>query len=96
MATQRGHRRPEAIERGLAYSQAGGTGYFVPGLRDLALIADICAAVPLPVNAMAVGTRPNLAQLAAAGVGRISHGPGPFRSACHDLGERYKKDVLLR
>ncbi|MGO8586886.1 isocitrate lyase/phosphoenolpyruvate mutase family protein, partial [Rhizobium ruizarguesonis] len=40
----------EAIESGRAYAAAGGSGFFVPGLIDPALIEKICAASPLPVN----------------------------------------------
>ena len=38
----------QAIERGLAYAEAGANGYFIPGLADIALVERICAAVPLP------------------------------------------------
>lgn len=82
---------PEAIERGLAYAEAGGSGFFVPGLRNTALLAEICSAVPLPVNAMAAGKSPSLAEIAVTGVARISHGPGPFRASCTDLANRYAK-----
>src|SRR6185503_5413172 len=40
----------EAIERAHAYAEAGAHSFFVPGITDLDLIADICAASPLPVN----------------------------------------------
>ena len=83
--------RPQAIERGLAYADAGSSGFFVPGLKNTALLAEICSAVPLPVNAMAAGASPSLAEIAATGVARISHGPGPFRASCADLANRYAK-----
>lgn len=79
----------EAIARGQAYAEAGGSGFFVPGLQNLDLLAEICAAVNLPVNAMAKAGGPTVSELAAAGVGRISYGPGPFRLACSDLAARY-------
>ncbi len=71
----------QAIERGLAYAEAGASGFFVPGLTDEAMIARICAAVPLPVNVMALPGLPAHARLAAAGVARISYGPKPYRLA---------------
>jgi 2-methylisocitrate lyase-like PEP mutase family enzyme len=70
-----------AIERGRAYADAGASGFFVPGLVDLKLLARVCAAVPLPVNFMAFPGAPGARDVAAAGVARISHGPNPYRSA---------------
>ncbi|MBX4932754.1 isocitrate lyase/PEP mutase family protein [Rhizobium bangladeshense] len=69
----------EAIERGRAYAAAGGSGFFVPGLIDPALIEKICAASSLPVNVMMRAGAPDVKTLAELGVGRISYGPGPYR-----------------
>ncbi|UZK65806.1 isocitrate lyase/PEP mutase family protein [Sphingomonas sp. M1-B02] len=66
-----------AIERGRAYTDAGASGFFVPGLADLRLLERICAAVPLPVNFMAFPGAPAARDVAATGVARISHGPFP-------------------
>jgi 2-methylisocitrate lyase-like PEP mutase family enzyme len=68
----------QAIERGNAYAAAGANGYFIPGLADLALVARICAAVPLPVNAMHLPNGPSRADWARAGIARVSHGPFPY------------------
>ena len=68
----------QAIERGKAYADAGGNGFFIPGLADLALVERICRDVPLPVNAMHLPRGPGRAQWASAGVSRVSHGPFPF------------------
>jgi 2-methylisocitrate lyase-like PEP mutase family enzyme len=76
-----------AIERGQAYADAGASGFFVPGLVDLDLLARICDAVPLPVNAMNFPGAPSAAAFARAGVARISHGPGPYRIAMHAVTE---------
>jgi len=70
-----------AIERGLAYAEAGASGFFVPGLTDLRLLARVCKAVPLPVNFMFLPGAPAAAQVAATGVARISHGPFPHIAA---------------
>ena len=70
----------EALERARAYAEAGASGFFVPGLADLALLERVCAASPLPVNFMAFPGAPSAAQVAAAGVARISHGPFPYRA----------------
>jgi 2-methylisocitrate lyase-like PEP mutase family enzyme len=68
-----------AIDRAHAYADAGASGFFVPGLVDLALLERICRASPLPVNFMAFPGAPGAAPVAATGVARISHGPGPYR-----------------
>ena len=53
-------------------------GYFIPGLADLELVERICAAVPLPVNAMHLPGGPGRAEWAGAGIARVSHGPFPY------------------
>ncbi|MDT8759937.1 isocitrate lyase/phosphoenolpyruvate mutase family protein [Sphingomonas psychrotolerans] len=70
-----------AIERAHAYAEAGASGFFVPGLADLDLLAKVCAASPLPVNFMAFPGAPDAKAVAAAGVARISHGPFPHMLA---------------
>ncbi|MEO6042189.1 MAG: isocitrate lyase/phosphoenolpyruvate mutase family protein [Croceibacterium sp.] len=75
---------PEALERAAAYAEAGARSLFVPGVSDRDLIAEICAASPLPVNVI----RPEaleIAALAEAGVARISWGPRPWRWAMERL-----------
>ena len=74
----------EAIERAHAFAEAGAHSFFVPGVSDLDLIADICAASPLPVNVIK-GDSMDLAATAKAGVGRISWGPRPWRWAMERL-----------
>lgn len=76
-----------AIERARAYADAGANGFFVPGLADEALLARICDASPLPVNAMMFAGMPSARRLAELGVARISHGPGPYRLAMKALTE---------
>ena len=70
----------EALERAHAYVEAGAHSFFVPGLNDLDLIADICAASPLPVNVIK-GDAMDISATAKAGVARISWGPRPWRWA---------------
>jgi 2-methylisocitrate lyase-like PEP mutase family enzyme len=63
------------IERATAYAEAGADCVFVPGLSDLEVIARIVKAAPVPVNVLlAPGTGVSIAQLAQAGVRRISTG----------------------
>jgi len=74
-----------ALERARAYADAGASGFFAPGLADESLIARICEASPLPVNAMMFPGMPGRKRLAELGVARISYGPGPYRLAMKAL-----------
>jgi 2-methylisocitrate lyase-like PEP mutase family enzyme len=74
-----------AIERARAYAEAGASGFFVPGLADLALLKRVCDASPIPVNFMAFPGAPSAAEVAQAGIARISHGPFPYRLAMKAL-----------
>ena len=76
-----------ALERAAAYAEAGASGFFVPGLTDLQLLARVCASSPLPVNFMAFPGAPDADAVAGAGVARISHGPFPYRMAMKWLKE---------
>lgn len=76
-----------AIARAHAYAAAGASGFFVPGLADLDLLARVCRESPLPVNFMAFPGAPDAAAVAATGVARISHGPFPFRAAMRAVEE---------
>ncbi len=85
----------DARERAGAYAEAGASGFFAPGLADLRLIERLCAASPLPVNIMAFPGAPPAAQLAEAGVARISHGPGPYRLAMKALADAARSELSL-
>ncbi len=69
----------EAITRAAAYADAGADGFFAPGLLDREMITELCAAVSLPVNIIALPGAPSNVDLAKAGVARISYGPVPYR-----------------
>lgn len=69
----------QALSRAHAYANAGASGFFIPGLLDPELIAEVCARSPLPVNVLRLGAMPPRADLGALGVARISAGPGPYR-----------------
>jgi 2-methylisocitrate lyase-like PEP mutase family enzyme len=77
----------DAIARGRTYASAGASGFFAPGLADDALIAKLCEAVALPVNIMMMGGVSAPKRLAELGVGRVSYGPGPYRSMMARLQE---------
>jgi len=80
----------EAKERLLAYQDAGASGFFVPGLSDPALIAELCEFSALPVNIMVSDLTPPVAQLSELGVSRISFGPRPYI----DLMARLREQAL--
>jgi len=77
----------EAIDRAREYAKAGADGLFAPGLADIALIARLVKASPLPINIMVDDSTPPLQALAEQGVARVSHGPRPYLMAMKALEE---------
>lgn len=67
-------RLDEVRRRGEAYAAAGADCLFVPGLLDLVVLRRLVGELSLPVNAMAGRGGPSVAELAGAGVRRISVG----------------------
>jgi 2-methylisocitrate lyase-like PEP mutase family enzyme len=63
----------EALRRAVRYADAGADSLFVPGLVDLAAIAEL-AGGPLPIAVMAWPGAPTVAEFTAAGVVRVSLG----------------------
>jgi 2-methylisocitrate lyase-like PEP mutase family enzyme len=70
-----------AIERGRAYLEAGADCIFVPGVADLGLIDQLVRGVRGQISVLAGAGGPTLAELARAGVARVSYGPGPHGAA---------------
>lgn len=68
------------LERANRYAEAGADGVFVPGTADTELIARLAAALPVPLNVLAVPGR-SLDELAQLGVHRVSTGSLPYRAA---------------
>jgi len=64
----------DTIARLQAYQEAGADVLYAPGLSDLEDIRRVVAAVDLPVNVLALPNAPTVAELASAGVRRISVG----------------------
>ena len=81
----------EALDRAKAYAAAGASGFFIPGLRDDALIGRICEGVTLPVNVMVMDGVPSADRLSQLGVSRISYGPIPYIRAMGALQQEAKK-----
>ncbi len=74
-------RLEEVLSRAAEYAKAGGDCLFVPGLVDLATLATLTAAGPLPVSVMAGAGGPSVAEFTAAGVRRISVGTSIAQAA---------------
>jgi 2-methylisocitrate lyase-like PEP mutase family enzyme len=70
----------DTIARLRAYGEAGADVLFAPGLAAIDDIRRVVEAVGKPVNVLAYGAAPPVAELAAAGVARISIG-GAFAFA---------------
>jgi methylisocitrate lyase len=77
----------ETMERAHAYAEAGADGLFAPGLADIALIARLGEASPLPLNIMIDDGTPPIRVLAEHSVARVSHGPRPYIMAMRVLEE---------
>lgn len=76
-----------AIRRVQAFERAGADVLFVPGLADMEAVRALCSAVSKPVNFMAgiPGKSFPVAELAAAGVRRISTATALYRAAMTGL-----------
>ena len=77
----------ETIRRLQAFEKAGADVLFAPGLPDLAAVKAVCTAVSKPVNFMVgiKGKSFSVAELAAAGVKRISFATSLYRAAMTGL-----------
>ena len=71
-----------AIDKLVAFAEAGADCLYAPGVRDKADIAAMVRAVaPLPLNVLAIGPKLSVAELAELGVRRISVGGALARLA---------------
>jgi len=76
-------RLKRGIERGRAYVEAGADCVFVPDMGDLDAIGmkTLVEEIGAPINILAGGTTPPIAELAEIGIARISSGPRALRAA---------------
>lgn len=86
-------RLDDVLARSSAYATTGADSLFVPGLTDLQVITELVEASPLPVNVMAGPDAPPVAQLAAAGVRRVSVGTA-IAQAAYTLTKRAATELL--
>lgn len=74
---------PEAtLARAGRYVEAGADGVFIPGASEPAVLRELTAAVPVPVNTLVI-PGVSLGELAELGVRRVSTGSLPYRAALH-------------
>lgn len=74
-------RQAEMIDRGLAYREAGADGLYPIMVDDLEVLGAIATTTGLPVNVYAQASLPPIASIEAAGIARLSLGPGLLRAA---------------
>jgi len=67
----------ETVRRGKAYIAAGADCVFPFGLTDVKIIADLVAALKVPINIVGRSGGPSVARLEQLGVARISTASGP-------------------
>jgi 2-methylisocitrate lyase-like PEP mutase family enzyme len=72
----------DTIARLLAYQEAGADVLYAPGLRSIEQIRAVLEAVDRPLNVLTAPGLPSVAELAAAGVSRVSVG-GAFAFAAY-------------
>jgi 2-methylisocitrate lyase-like PEP mutase family enzyme len=69
-----------ALQRALAYRDAGADCVFVPGVRDPDTIERLVKDLKFPLNILAGYGSPPVAELEKLGVARVSLGSGPMRA----------------
>jgi 2-methylisocitrate lyase-like PEP mutase family enzyme len=70
------------VDRAASYVEAGADGVFVPGATEPDVLRELTAAIPVPVNVLALPGR-SLAELAELGIRRVSTGSLPYRAAMY-------------
>ncbi|MHC0429398.1 isocitrate lyase/PEP mutase family protein [Streptomyces sp. O3] len=86
-------RLDDVLARASAYADAGADCLFVPGLVDLDTLSALVKQSPLPVNVMAGPGAPAVAELASAGVRRVSVGTA-LTQAAYSAAERAATELL--
>lgn len=79
---------PEAIRRANAYLEAGADSVYPIGLRESGALRRFVSEVPGPVNVLRLPQGPSLAELADAGVARVSWGTSLHGDSMARLADR--------
>jgi 2-methylisocitrate lyase-like PEP mutase family enzyme len=83
----------ETVSRAKTYVDAGADGVFVPGVYDLAVIAELVSRIPAPLNVMVGPGAPSVSALAELGVRRVSVGPA-IAAAAYSLVAAAAAEIL--
>ncbi|WP_116951710.1 isocitrate lyase/PEP mutase family protein [Jiangella endophytica] len=83
----------ETIARARAYLAAGASGIFVPGVVDVPTVTRLAAEIAGPLNVLAGPSAPPVADLAAAGVARISLGSS-VAAAAYGVAQRAARELF--
>ncbi|GAB2995475.1 isocitrate lyase/phosphoenolpyruvate mutase family protein [Amycolatopsis acidiphila] len=70
------------LERAQLYCRHGADGVFVPGAVEPAVLGELAANIPVPVNVLVVPGL-SLGELGRLGIRRVSTGSLPYRAAVH-------------
>lgn len=83
----------DTAARARAYLAAGASGIFVPGVVDVPTVTRLAAEIDGPLNVLAGAGAPPVADLAAAGVARISLGSS-VAAAAYGLAQRAARELF--
>jgi 2-methylisocitrate lyase-like PEP mutase family enzyme len=83
----------DTIARLQSYQEAGADVLFAPGARHLDTIRELVSSVDLPVNVLVLPGMPTVAELAEAGVSRISVG-GAFAFAAYGAAAEAGRELM--
>jgi 2-methylisocitrate lyase-like PEP mutase family enzyme len=83
----------DTIARLQSFQEAGADVLFAPGVRELDEVRELVRSVDRPVNVLALPGMPTVAELAEAGVSRISVG-GSFAFAAYGAAARAGRELL--
>ena len=86
-------RLDETLRRAAAYVEAGADGIFVPGVTDLPTVRELATGIDAPLNILVGPGAPPVADLAEAGVARISTGSS-IAAASYGLLDRAARAFL--
>lgn len=92
-AGEQAERFDETVRRARAYVDAGADSIFVPGVVDAAVLTELVAAIPAPLNVLAGLGAPSVAELADIGVRRVSVGSSVAQAA-YGLVQRAARELL--
>ena len=83
----------QTLARAKAYTEAGASGIFVPGVVDADTVRTLVSEISLPLNVMAGVGAPSVKEFGALGVARVSIGPA-LSEIAYAVTKRGAEEVL--